>query len=320
MITTRTVLATFGILLALGMDVAAQTTIDDQTKRVALQAPDGWLLAEESSPRQLTFVGPRVSGVTSSLAVFPLPGESDLEGGLPALVEWLELSEPSEPEDWNIGGAAQLFEHAILIDHKLARKGARTGVAAYRHGPGLLVMAFTGSASRWGDIEADVLGALQSVVPERWEPTYADPKLGLWLFNVLEYGALNEKRTRAGSMITWEVLTDAGNTRAEMIVRTVDGVSESDFADWLDEREKAWPSDGRVVEIDRRDTRISGLPAARFRVVVDYGSTRNTALETCVFAHGKVIRVQCQCLEEEYPDGFGPHFEWMHDGLAVQAP
>lgn len=296
----------------------AQTTIEDRTKHVALEAPDDWLLSPDSGPALLVFVGPRRSGVESTLRVFQMPGHATLDdGGLDAALAVLGVEEHGDVAPWDVGSADQLFTSALSVEHELGRRDARTGLAAFAHGPGLLVCAYTIGDARWDREQDELLGSLQSVAPSLWQPVHVDEQMGLAFYDVPAEAELVADRTTPGSAITWHVLTGDGQLRAEILVRTQ--TPAADFAAWLDEREAAYPTSGRVVSIERVDTVMNGRPAARFEVHVDYGGYGNVIVETCVQTDGALISVQGQCLDSEYDEVFAGPFARLHGGLALTA-
>lgn len=310
-ITCATLLA-----LALACAAGAQTTIEDRSKHVALQAPTQWLLTEDSGPSLLTFQGPKASGVTATLSVLRLPGHRGLDTGLSDALARLDIEMIGDAEPWDISAAAQLFTETRSVSHKLARKGARTGLAAHAQGPGLLVFAFTAATSRWDRLQTEMFDCLLSVSPKRWEAVHEDERLGLRFHWLPTDAELNSDRTAAGNRVTWEIPWETGSKRAEILVRSQELIADDGFARWLDAHEKTWPSEGSVQSVTRTDCHVGGHPAARFMVLVDYGGgTANVVVETCVQTHSRLVTVQCHCLPTDYEERFATEFAQLLDGL-----
>jgi hypothetical protein len=296
-----------------------ELSIEDRAKHIILTAPEGWQLDSQSSAERLGFVGPKASGVISSLTV-----QSWLDGrGLEAveaslLTESLRIT-PDQIEESEPLAAEQL--DGIDLGHSYLRvergRRSRIVIALTRNGPNVISLTFVLPESIYDRKQSLILECLASVQTTPLTPAFVDEEMGIRFFDLPDGFEVDAERTEAGQVITWRLEQEGrslGSLSAQMT--RLRGANLSDGVQKRLEKIRSAP-DLRTPET--RSFYLTGQEGTLIEYVREYegGSLLNTCWEIYILVGHRLYFLRCSAETENFERRMRPLFDQFMRSIEI---
>ena len=252
---------------------AGEPRVEDQSKGIALVPPEGFVVSVDSSAETLVLIGPRLSGVDARLEV-----HGRVDGRPPALAltdferETLQLDGEETRDDWSLPRDDDALANAVLMDRTSQRKSLRTGVAATRHGPYLVLLVAEAAPAMFEQLQGDYEESFRALERLPLEADWRDEALEVALHSLPEWLELQPDKTEAGKNALWRWESLDKTLWATLSIEARE--PEKDPAEHYDDEEQKLRQSSGLSDLERRDQFVSGEKGARFEATLRGGSTR----------------------------------------------
>lgn len=290
--------------LAIPARLSAQDVlVEDRTKHVCVTVPEGFLFAAESTEEMLVFEGPKLSGGRALVQL------QSLKDGRPVEIVLAELmaeriGEDGTFETWEATAGDNILGQGLIFDHLRSRKALRTGLAAGRVGPWVVVLVAEAPTKLFHKLDDDWAAILKSVERLPIEPLFSDAELGFALHYMPDWMPFDTKRWAPGQSATWSWTSDDKQSKTTVLVESQEAVP--DLAEWAEKLHGQFEQTSELSSLEWRPAPVCGRDGYRYDLTFSGGYT---GWVTVVQNEKRLIRVTCQSPTEMLDETFAPIFK-----------
>ena len=282
---------------------AQDVLVEDRTKHVCVTVPEGFLFAADSTEDMLVFEGPKLSG---GQALVKLQSLEDGRAVAIVLAELMaeQLGEDGAFEAWEATTSDNVLGQGLIFDHLRSRKAMRTGLAAGRVGPWVVVLVAEAPTKLFHNLDNDWAAILASVERLPLEPLFSDAELGFALHYMPDWMPFNTKRFAPGQSATWSWTSDNKQSKATVLVESQEAVP--DLAVWAEKLHGQLERTSELSSLEWRPAPVVGRDGYRYELIFSGGYT---GWVTVVQNDKRLIKMTCQSPSETLDETFAPIFE-----------
>lgn len=317
----RSIVAMTLLLLSAGSTLFAQIPIEDRSKHIILTPPSDWKFDSASNSDRLGFLGPKASGITSSLSVRCMIDGRVLEAVEASLLSSELKVEASQIEETTPLEAIQLsgIDRAVSFLRNVKGKRSRLVLALTRHGPYVLSLTFVMPDSLFTRKQSVVTDCLASVQAIPLTPVFEDRQMGIRFFDLPEGFEVDAEATVVGEQVRWKLERD-GASLGGLSAKVVDWDPDSDFPEWVAGQLEDLKADEKLRNPTSNSFYLSGEEGALIEYIIEFqgGSLLNTRWVIAVPMKDRLYMLDCSAESTNFEQNMRPLFDRFMRSIEIE--